>query len=455
MRMAASLALIIASFIILSCGGGDTSDPASISAPTQPPTSASTPVTQTTPAPTQPPTPPPTMVPTQGSDKAALLERTTEILVNAFVNQEWILMHGLYPDEFKAKCSATEFAGVMTFFWSFLGVPEDINAVVEDVRVDGNNAWVDIRFEKDGVEIEIGEDSAEDEPAFVWEDGRWVIYVLPEDLAEDDPCSLDFGSVSEPTPAHTPTQLPTPAPTPAPPPTPAPTAPPTPDPTPTPLPPEPINISGTGTAVESISLLSEGVWIVALNVNGNEDCSLGTCSEDNFIVTIESIDGSSTEFPANEIAKDWSAEVTVSVGGLFGLPAGKQVVSVDATGDWTISFNLALPLESPADPDAPVSISGSGTTVETISLLSEGVWIVALGVTGNEDCSLGYCSEDNFIVTIESIDGSNFEIPANEIALDWSGEVTVSVGGLFGLTAGTQVVGVDASGDWTITFTKA
>ena len=265
-----------------------------------------------------------------------------------------------------------------------------------------------------------------------------------------------------PTPASTPapqstsdtTQPLTPVSTPAPQPTPPPTQPSTPDPTPIPPPPEPINISGTGTVVESISLLSEGIWIVAIEVNDNEDCSLGSCSEDNFIVTIESVDGSSTEFPANEIAKDWSAEVTVSVGGLFGLPVGKQVVSVDASGDWTISFNLALPLASPADPDAPVSIAGSGTAVESISL-SEGLWIVALDVSDNEDCSLGFCSEDNFIVTIESIDGSNFEIPANEIASAWSGEVTVSVGGLFGLTVGTQVVSVDASGDWTITFTKA
>ena len=251
-----------------------------------------------------------------------------------------------------------------------------------------------------------------------------------------------------------PTQPPAPASTPEPQPTPAPTPPPKPDPTSTLPPPEPINISGSGTTVESISLLSEGIWIVALSVNGNEDCSVGTCSEDNFIVTIESVDGSSTEFPANEIAKDWSAEVTVSVGGLFGLPVGKQVVSVDASGDWNISFNLALPEASPDDPDAPVSLVGSGTAVESISL-SEGLWIVALDVSDNEDCSLGFCSEDNFIITIESVDGSSTEFPANEIAKDWSGEVTVTVGGLFGLADGTQLVSVDASGDWTITFTKA
>ena len=196
-------------------------------------------------------------------------------------------------------------------------------------------------------------------------------------------------STPAPQPTSDTTQPLTPVSTPAPQPTPPPTQPSTPDPTPIPPPPEPINISGTGTVVESISLLSEGIWIVAIEVNDNEDCSLGSCSEDNFIVTIESVDGSSTEFPANEIAKDWSAEVTVSVGGLFGLPVGKQVVSVDASGDWTISFNLALPLASPDDPDAPVAIAGSGTAVETISLLSEGIWIATIDVSGNEDCSLG------------------------------------------------------------------
>ena len=106
-------------------------------------------------------------------------------------------------------------------------------------------------------------------------------------------------------------------------------------------------------------------------------------------------------------------------------------------------------------PPEPIHISGTGTTVETISLLSEGIWIVDIAVSGNEDCSLGSCSEDNFIVTIESADVSSFENPANEIVKDWSGEVTVAVGGLFGQTPGEQAVSVDASGDWTITFTKA
>ena len=368
-------------------------------------------------------------------------------------------MHALYPEEFKAKCSATDFAGVMTFAWGFLGVPEDVTAVIEDIRSDNNQAWVKIRFEKDGVEIELGEENTEDDPTFIWEDGRWVTYVSPEDLALDEPCSLEFSNELEPTAVSTTATDPTPPATQSPTPSPTPGTQPTPTALPTnePItaPPEPVNVSGSGTAVETISLLTEGIWIVAIEVIDNEDCSFGTCSEDNFIVTIESADGSNFEFPVNEIAKDWTGEVTIAVGGLFGLTPGDQVVSIDASGEWNISFNLAVPLAPPDDPDAPVTISGSGTEVETISLLSEGVWIVALEISGNEDCSLGYCSEDNFIVTIESVDGSNFEFPANEIATDWSGEVTISVGGLFGLTAGTQVVSVDASGDWTITFTKA
>ena len=199
----------------------------------------------------------------------------------------------------------------------------------------------------------------------------------------------------EPTPARqpqsTPTQPSTPITTPTAQPTPVPIEPPTPTITSTPEPtqsptqpptPEPVEITGSGTAVETISLDSEGVWIVDLNVNGNEDCSFGACLEDNFIVTIESVDGANLEIPANEIAKDWSGEVTVAVGGLFGLSAGKQVVSVDAIGDWTIAFNLALPQLPPDDPDAPVSITGSGTAVETIPLFSEGAWIVSLDRQG-------------------------------------------------------------------------
>ena len=103
-------------------------------------------------------------------------------------------MHGLYPAEYKAKCSASDFAEIMTFSWAYLGVPEDVTVIVENLRIDGNLAWAEIRFEKEGVEIVIGEESTENDPTFTWEDGQWVIYVSPEYLAEDDPCRLDFGN---------------------------------------------------------------------------------------------------------------------------------------------------------------------------------------------------------------------------------------------------------------------
>ena len=268
--------------------------------------------------------------------------------------------------------------------------------------------------------------------------------------------TLGMGSTPAPQPRSAPREQQAPPPTPTPqstqelPPPPAPAPAP-----PTTHIPEPINISGSGTAVASISLLTEGLWVANISVSANEDCSYGECTEDNFIVQIQSVDGSAVELPVNEIAKDWNGAVTVSVGGLFGLAAGNQIVTIDAAGDWNISFDYALPLKAPDDPNAPVTISGSGTRVESISLLSEGVWIVDINVSGNEACFYGQCTGDNFIVTIEPIDASSFEMPVNEIASEYSGQATVTIGGLFGLTSGTQLVSVDASGDWTITFTKA
>ena len=61
---------------------------------------------------------------------------------------------------------------------------------VDEVRVDGDQGWVTSHFEHDGEEIDIG---AEEEPTFEWQDSEWVSYVSPEEMAEENPCSLDFG----------------------------------------------------------------------------------------------------------------------------------------------------------------------------------------------------------------------------------------------------------------------
>ena len=175
---------------------------AATSTPTSPPfdTPGATSVPTVTPeaaAVHQAPTPEPT--PPQSSDRAALLEEAGRTSGNALAKREWLLAHALYPDEFKAKCSGGEFAALMTYAWGFLGIPENVTFVLEEVRVDGDEGWVEARFEKDGVEIKLGEKSVDDEPSFIWKDGKWVYFVSPEELAKDNPCSLDLGNESAPT----------------------------------------------------------------------------------------------------------------------------------------------------------------------------------------------------------------------------------------------------------------
>ena len=94
---------------------------------------------------------------------------------------------------------------------------------------------------------------------------------------------------------------------------------------------------------------------------------------------------------------------------------------------------------------------GSGASSHVV-MLSEGLYTVEAQVTANEDCFFGSCSGTNFIVSFEGIE-RGIDILANEIASEWSGSTTLRIGtGFLEVPPGTQVVSVDSSGDWTITF---
>ena len=134
----------------------------------------------------------------QDPDRAALLKEFAQRWGDAMAKREWAFVHALYPDEFKAKCSLGDFAGLMTFAWAFSGIPEGVAYVVEGVTVDGDQGRVESYFEKDGVQIEL-DDDGDEEPDFIWRDGKWTVHVSPEDLAEEDPCSLDFTAEDTPT----------------------------------------------------------------------------------------------------------------------------------------------------------------------------------------------------------------------------------------------------------------
>ncbi len=174
------------------------------------------PSTTAEPAPTSTPTatPEPTPISTaQDPDRAALLKEFAQLGGDAMAKREWAFVHALYPDEFKAKCSLGDFAGLMTFAWAFSGIPEGVAYVVEGVTIDGDQGRVESYFEKDGVQIEL-DDDGDEEPDFIWQDSKWVAYVSPEDLAEEDPCSLDF-TAEEPTSTPPPSFSATPTPLPA------------------------------------------------------------------------------------------------------------------------------------------------------------------------------------------------------------------------------------------------
>ena len=228
---------------------------------------------------------------------------------------------------------------------------------------------------------------------------------------------------------------------------PVPTATPTPTATPVPI---HVEISGSGSEVETVNL-SAGLYIVQVEIESNENCFFGSCSGTNFIVSIEDLEGGSGSL-VNDIASAWSGSTTLRIGtGLFDVGPGTQVVSVDAEGDWSISFDAAFGVEPAASDGNTVTVSGSGTSSRVVSL-SEGLHTVEAQVTGNENCFFGSCSGTNFIVSVEGLEEGKAGL-VNEIASEWSGSTTFRIGtGLFEVPPGTQVVSVDAEGDWIITF---
>ena len=93
------------------------------------------------------------------------------------------------------------------------------------------------------------------------------------------------------------------------------------------------------------------------------------------------------------------------------------------------------------------TFSGSGQGVRTVSL-APGRYLVTTSVSGNTERSRA----TNFAVWLRDRSGGG-ELLANEIANSWRGERAITVGGRFGLTAGTITVEVQyaaASARWTV-----
>ena len=132
-----------------------------------------------------------------------------------------------------------------------------------------------------------------------------------------------------------------PPPTPTPEPTPSPT--PTPTPTSIPTPTLPFDIAGSGTVVERITL-TEGFYIVEMDLRNNQRCAGDICADDIFAVVIASVkeaEGIHGEvYPFSGFTTDWSGSVSVRVGGdkFDSLVPGDQLVNIESSGDWTIRF---------------------------------------------------------------------------------------------------------------------
>ena len=129
--------------------------------------------------------------PTATPDREQLLRVRADETASAFSAQEWAKLYTMYPDDYRAKCPLTDFAGRLAFGMAFLGVGDGLDAVAENVRVEGDQGWFDLRLQLDGEDLNLGDDSGDPEPAFTWEDEKWVAYVSPEDRAKDNPCSLE------------------------------------------------------------------------------------------------------------------------------------------------------------------------------------------------------------------------------------------------------------------------
>ncbi len=97
--------------------------------------------------------------------------------------------------------------------------------------------------------------------------------------------------------------------------------------------------------------------------------------------------------------------------------------------------------------------TGSGQAVISFEA-DEGIYVVNMAVTGNNDCAAGACVPGTIVILLTDTVGTGHEVLATEVAAEWQGQVTLDVGGTFGLSAGLMALAVDAAGEWRVTITK-
>lgn len=89
------------------------------------------------------------------------------------------------------------------------------------------------------------------------------------------------------------------------------------------------------------------------------------------------------------------------------------------------------------------SVSGKGTQAKSIDL-PEGLYVVTMSVNNQ--------SEGDFAVTLEAAVREYTSLLANEIVDKWEGSKPFRVGDVH--PPGGQLLGVESSGSWSVTFTR-
>ena len=190
-------------------------------------------------------------------------------------------------------------------------------------------------------------------------------------------------------------------------------------------------ISGQGQDVKFVDL-SEGEWIVEIEVSGNE----GYFTE-SFEVDI----GGSSVVYENERA--WSGRKLITVGSAYDdIPPGSTAIEVEAAseGTWTLKFIQASSLSVLSIAEG---VSGEGTDIGFVDLPA-GQWVVQTDLSGNVDNDLTQIQVGGDYVM------SGFD-------QSWSGRSLLSVGTeYFEIPPGRTAIEADAAPgtSWVLTFVE-
>ncbi len=106
----------------------------------------------------------------------------------AFIDGNSAISYTFYAADYRERCPFDDFLGLVLFTEAFLGDISEAEVTAESIRFEGERAFVDIRFELNGVDLS-GDDEEDEYPDYwILEEGEWK-------STSDDPapCELDFG----------------------------------------------------------------------------------------------------------------------------------------------------------------------------------------------------------------------------------------------------------------------